>query len=77
VDVGFLGWLAFPLTIRLAFHLPLAVALLAGCLAALLLAGYLRSWWTSRVRPFDAALTIAMTALAAQLASWHLVDWGF
>jgi hypothetical protein len=77
VDVGFLGWLAFPLTIRLAFHLPLAVALLAGCLAALLLAGYLRSWWTSRVRPFDVALTMALTALAAQLVSWHLVDWGF
>ena len=27
---GFLGWMAFPLPVRLAFHLPLAVALLAA-----------------------------------------------
>ena len=30
VDVGFLGWMAFPLPVRLAFHLPLAVTLLAA-----------------------------------------------
>ena len=39
VDVGFLGWMAFPLPVRLALHLPLAVALLAAGLAALLVAG--------------------------------------
>ena len=77
VDVGFLGWMAFPLPVRLAFHLPLAVALLAAGLAALLVAGALRHWWTPRIRPRDAALAVALTALAAQLASWHLVAWGF
>jgi len=77
VDVGFLGRMAFPLPVRLAFHLPLAVALLAGGLGALLAAGVLRHWWTRRIRPRDATLAVALTALAAQLASWHLVAWGF
>ena len=76
VDVGFLGRMAFPLPVRLAFHLPLAVALLAAGLGALLVAGARRHWWTPRPRPRDAALAVALTALAAQLASWHLVAWG-
>ena len=46
VDVGFLGGMAFPLPARLTFHLPLAVALLAAGLAALLVAGALHHWWT-------------------------------
>jgi hypothetical protein len=62
--------------LRLALHLPLAVALLAAGLAALLIAGGLRHWWTPWIRPRDAALAVALTALAAQLASWHLVAWG-
>ncbi len=77
VDVGFLGSMAFPLPVRLALHLPLAVALLAVGLAALLVAGALRHWWTQRIRPRDAALAVALTVLAVQLASWHLVAWGF
>src|SRR5512139_2420996 len=75
VDVGFLGWMAFPTLTRLALHLPLAVALLAVGLVALLVTGALRHWWTPRIRPRDAALAVALTALAAQLASWHLVAW--
>jgi CubicO group peptidase (beta-lactamase class C family) len=77
VDVGFLGWMAFPLPVRLALHLPLAVTILAAGVAALLAAGALRHWWTPRIRTRDAALAAALTALAAQLASWHLVAWGF
>jgi hypothetical protein len=76
VDVGFLGDMPFPLPLRLAFHLPLAVALLAAGLVALLVAGALRHWWTPRIRPRDAALATALTALAAQLACWHLITWG-
>jgi hypothetical protein len=76
VDVGFLGWMAVPLPVRLALHLPLAVALLTASLAALVVAGALRRWWTRRIRPHDAVLTVALIALAAQLASWHLVAWG-
>ncbi|HEX6876042.1 MAG TPA: serine hydrolase domain-containing protein, partial [Nocardioidaceae bacterium] len=75
VDVGFLGWMAFPTLTRLALHLPVAVALLAAGLVALLVTGALRHWWTPRIRPRDAALAAALTALAAQLASWHLVAW--
>ncbi|WP_405064874.1 hypothetical protein OG558_23310 [Kribbella sp. NBC_01510] len=77
VDVGFLGWQEVPLPVRLAFHLPLAVTLLAVGLAVLLAAGALRHWWTARIRPRDAALAFALTTLAAQLASWHLIAWGF
>jgi CubicO group peptidase (beta-lactamase class C family) len=77
VDVGFLGSMAFPAPVRLAFHLPLAAALLAAVLAALLVAGALRHWWTPRIRSRDAALAVALAALADQLASWHLVAWGF
>ncbi|MGZ4638996.1 MAG: hypothetical protein ACXV2J_08040, partial [Actinomycetes bacterium] len=69
VDVGFLGRMAFPLPVRLAFHLPLAVALLATVLAALLVAGALRHWWTPRTKTRDLALAVALTALAAQLAA--------
>ncbi|MFI5100066.1 MAG: serine hydrolase domain-containing protein [Actinomycetes bacterium] len=76
VDVGFLGWMAFPLPVRLAFHLPLAVTLLAGCLGVLLVAGVLRRWWTPRVKTRDVVLAVALIAFAAQLASWHLVAFG-
>jgi hypothetical protein len=76
VDVGFLGWIAFPLPVRLAFHLPLAVAVLAAGLAARLVAGAFRHWWIRWIRPSDTALAIALIALTAQLASWHLVAWG-
>jgi CubicO group peptidase (beta-lactamase class C family) len=77
VDVGFLGWMDFPLPARLAFHLPLAVTLLAAGLATLLVVGALRHWWTPRIRPRDAALAVALGALATQLAMWHLVEWGY
>jgi CubicO group peptidase (beta-lactamase class C family) len=77
VDVGFLGSLESPIPARLAFHVPLVVTLLTIGLAALLVAGALRRWWTPRIRPRDAALAVALTALAAQLAFWHLVAWGF
>lgn len=77
VDVGFLGWsAALPLPLRLALHLPLLVAVLAAAFAALLVAGALGRWWVPRVRLRDAALAVALTAFAAQLALWHLVAWG-
>jgi CubicO group peptidase (beta-lactamase class C family) len=77
VDVGFLGWFAFTLAMRLSLHLPLAVVVLAGGLGALVIAGVIRRWWTPRIQARDAALVIALTALATQMALWHLVGWGF
>jgi hypothetical protein len=74
VDVGFLGGLPFPLAVRLLLHLPLAVTVLAVALVALLVTGAVRRWWDRRVRPTDAALALAMTALAAQLTAWQLVQ---
>jgi CubicO group peptidase (beta-lactamase class C family) len=77
VDVGFLGSMAFPFAVRLVLHLPLAVVLLVAGLAALLITGAARRWWTPRIRPRDAALAVVLTAFAAQLTAWHLVAWGF
>jgi len=76
VDVGFLGGMAFPLPLRLALHLPLAAAVLAALLAALLVCGAVQHWWAQRLRTRDAALSVALIALAAQLVFWHLVAWG-
>ena len=45
--------------LRLAFRLPLAVAVPAGSLAVLVTAGALRRRWIPRVRPLDAALAFA------------------
>ena len=73
VDVGYLGWMPFTLPVRVLLHLPVATALLAGMLVALLAVGVLRKWWTRSIRPHDAALALALTALAIQLTSWHLV----
>ena len=47
----------FPLSVRLALHLPLAVALLVT--------GSLRHWWPRSIRSRDAALAVALTAVAA------------
>jgi len=63
--------------VRLALHLPLALALLAAGLAAVLVVGALRHWWIRWIRRRDAAFAIALTALAAQLGFWYLVGWGF
>jgi uncharacterized membrane protein YfcA len=76
VDVGFLGGMAWPAPLRLAFHLPLAVAVLTAVLAGLLTAGALRRWWTRRIRLRDAALVVVLTLFVAQLASWQLIAWG-
>jgi CubicO group peptidase (beta-lactamase class C family) len=77
VDVGFLGRLDTMLPLRLAFHLPLMVTLLAGGLAPLLALEAAAHPPSPRIRPRDAALLLALAALAIQLASWHLVAWGF
>jgi CubicO group peptidase (beta-lactamase class C family) len=77
VEVGFLGQFGFPLGFRLALHLPLLELALAVALAGLLIVGAVRHWWRQRVRAHDAALAVTLVALAAQLAAWHLVGWGF
>jgi hypothetical protein len=76
VDSGFLGWLNLPIAERLAFHLPLALAVLGGCTVALGAAGWVGRWWPSAVRQQYAALAVAAVALLVQLASWRLIGWG-
>ena len=76
VDAGFLGWLELPPAERLALHVPLAVAVLGACTAALVAAGWIGRWWPSAVRLQYTALAVAAIALGALLASWDLIGWG-
>jgi CubicO group peptidase (beta-lactamase class C family) len=75
-DSGFLGWLDLPLAVRLVFHLPLAVAFLAGSLIALAALAWLRHGWRPAAGPRYAALAVALVVLAGQLALWNLIGWG-
>ncbi len=76
VDSGFLGWLELPPGLRLALHLPLAVALLAVSMVVFASVGWARRWWAPRARPAYVALTVATSALTLQLAAWNLLGWG-
>ncbi|GAA1971518.1 hypothetical protein GCM10009798_35510 [Nocardioides panacihumi] len=76
VDSGFLGWLELPLAARLLLHLPLALAVLAGCTAALTAAGWVRHWWPSAALVSYIALSAAAVAVTSQLVAWQLVGWG-
>jgi CubicO group peptidase (beta-lactamase class C family) len=76
VDSGFVGWLEVPLAVRLLLHLPLALAVLAGCTIALTTAGWVRHWWTNPARLQYTALSAAAAVVVAQLAVWQLVGWG-
>jgi hypothetical protein len=76
VDSGFLGWLELPVALRLALHLPFALAVLAGCTVALTVVGWWRTWWTGAALARYAVLGVAGVAVTGQLAVWHLVGWG-
>jgi hypothetical protein len=76
VDSGFLGWLELPLALRLILHLPLALAVASGCLAALIVAGWARDWQTPAIQLRYAALAAAGVVLTTQLAFWNLIGWG-
>jgi CubicO group peptidase (beta-lactamase class C family) len=76
VDSGFLGWLEVPVALRLVFHLPLALAVAAGCLVVLTAIGWSWGWRTRAAQLRYAALVVASVALTAQLAAWHLIGWG-
>jgi len=76
VESGFLGWAEFPTVIRLAYHLPLAVALIAALLVALAAIGWARGWWRPGTAPRYVSLTVATVLLVGQLAAWRLIGWG-
>ncbi len=75
VDSGFLGWLDLPVAERLAFHLPLAVAVLGTATVAVAALGWVRRWWSTAVGLQYAALAVAAIALVAQLGFWRLIGW--
>ena len=77
VDSGFVGWLHFALALRLALHLPLAIAILAAVLAACVATAWIRHAWSVGDRVRYTALAVAVVALAAQLAAWRVIGWGF
>jgi CubicO group peptidase (beta-lactamase class C family) len=76
VDSGFLGWVNFPLPMRLALHLPLALALVTGALTVLAVLGWTRRWWSRELQLTYGIVAIASVALVAQLAAWRLIGWG-
>jgi CubicO group peptidase (beta-lactamase class C family) len=76
VDSGFLGWLDFSLALRLALHLPLALAFLTACTIALVAAGWALRWWPTSPRFQYALLAAAAVATSAQLGAWRLIGWG-
>jgi hypothetical protein len=77
VDSGFLGWLEVPLALRLAFHLPLALAVVGATLIAVSIVGWVRGWWTGFARVQQAALVLATALVLGELGVWQLVGWGF
>ncbi len=76
VDSGFLGWLEFPMPLRLVLHLPLALAVVGGFLIAITAVAWVRGWWTGAARLRNATLAIATALFLAQLGAWHLIGWG-
>jgi CubicO group peptidase (beta-lactamase class C family) len=76
VDSGFLGGLKAPIGLRLIFHLPLALTVLACCMVALAVVALARRRGTLEYRLRFVALTFAVGLLVGQLASWHLIGWG-
>jgi CubicO group peptidase (beta-lactamase class C family) len=76
VDSGFLGWLELPIAVRLALHLPLALAFLGACTIALVTSGWVGRWWLRGVRLQYSALAVAAIALVGQFAAWGLIGWG-
>ena len=75
VDSGFLGALDLSLAQRLAVHLPLAVAVMAAVMVALVACGWIGRWWSRTVALRYATLTIAAVTLIRLLAGWHLIGW--
>jgi hypothetical protein len=60
----------------LLLHLPLALAIAAGCLFALTVFGWSRRSPARRIRVRDVTLVVMTVALSAQLAVWNLIGWG-
>jgi hypothetical protein len=76
VDAGFLGWLDVSPLVRLALHMPLAVAVLSICTAAFVAWGSLGRWWSRAVTLQYLSLAVAGIGVASLLAGWHLIGWG-
>ncbi|HEY4754039.1 MAG TPA: hypothetical protein VIH37_12190, partial [Candidatus Limnocylindrales bacterium] len=77
VDSGFLGWLPLPLVVRVALHVPLALAVLAAAAVAVALVAWGRRRWSRGARIRFTALAIAAVAAALELGAWRLIGWGF
>ena len=77
VDSGFLGRFEVPVPLRLAFHLPFALALAGGLLVVMTAVGWRRGWWDRPVRTRYGALAVGTSLLLGELAAWRLIGWGF
>jgi CubicO group peptidase (beta-lactamase class C family) len=75
VDTGYAGRLDLSPAEQLAVHLPLAMVVMGACMAALVVSGWARNWWSRAVRLEYATLAVAGIALVPLLAAWHLIGW--
>ena len=77
IDSGFIGWLEMPMPLRLALHLPLALAAVGGCFVAIIAVGWARRSWSGVASLRLATFSMATAVLVAQLGAWRLIGWGF
>ena len=77
IDSGFLGWLEFPLPLRLVLHLPLALAALGGCFIAITAVGWAQRAWSGVTKLRFGTFALAIGVFLAQLQGWRLIGWGF
>lgn len=77
VDSGFVGWLELPLGQRLALHVPLVFAGMAGAFVGVGAIGWFRDWWDGSFLRQNLALYLTSIFLVAQLVAWNLIGWGW
>ncbi len=75
VDSGFLGWLNLPLAVRLAMHLPVALAIATVGMLGSAALGWFGRWWSTAVCLQYAVLAGAALVFVGQLAVWRLIGW--
>jgi hypothetical protein len=77
IDGGFVGGLTLPVIPRLAYHVPLAIAVAAVALVGLAVVTWTRHAWRPGSAPRYVALSAGAVLLAGQLAAWRLIGWGW
>jgi hypothetical protein len=64
------------MVLRLALHVPLALAVVGAATVVLVVAGWTLGWGSRANRLWDGALVVAVSVVTAQLAAWGLIGFG-